>query len=135
MLGCKLERLDPALDTLAARAKTRALKLRITGEVRDRARNGRYAYVHERGVDFAAGLWVVEPAFMLDLVREQLAGDETAPARDEAYFGGAKLDDDELREAAAEDRPAPSTGARPPCRGDPQQPRPRARHPCRADPA
>ena len=47
-------------------------KLRITGDVRDRARNGRYAFVHDRGRDFAAGIWVVDPAFMLDLVHEQL---------------------------------------------------------------
>src|ERR1019366_3451886 len=88
---------------LAARAKSRALKLRITGDVRDRARNGRYAFVHERGRDFAAGIWVVDPAFMLDLVHEQLREVETAPAREEAYFAGARIDDDELRDAAAED--------------------------------
>jgi len=68
VLGCKPERLDAELDTLAARATARALKLHITGEVRDRARNGRYAFVHERGRDFAAGIWVIDPAFMLDLV-------------------------------------------------------------------
>ena len=55
ILGCEPERLDRELDTLAARARTRALKLRITGEIRDRARNGRYAFVHDRGQDFAAG--------------------------------------------------------------------------------
>jgi hypothetical protein len=71
--------------------------------VRDRARNGRYAFVHERGRDFAAGIWVVDPAFMLDLVHEQLREVETAPAREEAYFAGARIDDDELRDAAAED--------------------------------
>ena len=103
ILGCELERLDAELDTLAARAKSRALKLRITGDVRDRARNGRYAFVHERGRDFAAGIWVVDPAFMLDLVHEQLREVETAPAREEAYFAGARIDDDELRDAAAED--------------------------------
>jgi hypothetical protein len=103
ILGCELERLDAELDTLAARAKTRALKLRITGDVRDRARNGRYAFVHERGQDFAAGIWVVDPAFMLDLACEQLREVDTASAREEAYFAGARLDDDELRDAAAED--------------------------------
>ena len=103
VLGCEPERLDGALDTLAARAKSRALKLRITGDVRDRARNGRYAFVHERGRDFAAGIWVVDPAFMLDLAHEQVGEVETAPAREEAYFAGARLDDDELRDAAAED--------------------------------
>jgi hypothetical protein len=103
ILGCELDRLDSELDTLAARAKSRALKLRIAGDVRDRARNGRYAFVHERGQDFAAGIWVVDPAFMLDLVHEQLREVETAPAREEAYFAGARLDDHELRDAAAED--------------------------------
>ena len=103
ILGCELERLDAELDTLTARAKTRAAKLRITGEVRDRARNGRYAFVHERGQDFAAGIWVVDPAFMLDLAHEQLGNGDTGPAREEAYFAGARLDDDDLRDAAAED--------------------------------
>jgi hypothetical protein len=103
ILGCEFERLDAELDTLAARAKSGALKLRITGDVRDRARNGRYAFVHERGRDFAAGIWLVDPAFMLDLVHEQLREVDTPPAREEAYFAGARIDDDELRDAAAED--------------------------------
>jgi hypothetical protein len=81
ILGCELERLDAELDTLATRAKARALKLRITGDVRDRARNGRYAYVHDRGRDFAAGIWVVDPAFLLDLVHEQLGEGDTTPAQ------------------------------------------------------
>jgi len=103
ILGCDLERVDAALDTLAARAKTRAVKLRVTGEVRDRARHGRYAFVHERGQDFAAGIWVVDPAFILDLACERLRDGDDAPACEEAYFAGARLNDDELRDAAVED--------------------------------
>ncbi|MGO9819530.1 MAG: hypothetical protein ACLPTJ_02615 [Solirubrobacteraceae bacterium] len=103
ILGCELERLEAELDTLAVRAKARALKIRITGEVRERARNGRYAFVHERGQDFAAGIWVVDPAFILDLAHEQLGESDTTPAREEAYFAGARLDDNELRDAAADD--------------------------------
>jgi hypothetical protein len=103
VLGCEPERVDGELDTLAARAKTRTLKIRVTGEVRDRARNGRYAFVRDRGQDFAAGIWVVDPAFMLDLAHEQLEESEKTPAREEAYFAGAHVDDDELRDAAAED--------------------------------
>ena len=61
ILGCELQRLDRELDALAARAKARALKVRITTEVRDRARNGRYAYAQDRGRDFAAGIWVIDP--------------------------------------------------------------------------
>ena len=71
--------------------------------MRDCARNGRYAFVHYRGQDFAAGIRVIDPAFMLDLVHEQLGEVETAPAREEAYFAGARIDDDELRDTAAED--------------------------------
>jgi hypothetical protein len=103
ILGCEPERLDAELDTLAGRARSRALKLHITGDVRDRARNGRYAFVHDRGRDFAAGIWVVDPAFMIDLVHEQIQHDEIPPAREDAYFAGTRLDDDELRDAAAED--------------------------------
>ena len=104
ILGCQPERLDPELDTLTARARSRALKVRITGEVRDRARNGRYAFVHDRGQDFAAGIWVVDPVFMLDLVNEQLKDGDTDPACEDAYFAGARIDDDDLRDAAAEDQ-------------------------------
>ena len=103
LLGCEADKLDRGLDTLAARARTRALKVRITSEIRDRARNGRYAFVHDRGQDFAAAIWVVDPAFMIDLVHQELKDDTSAPAREEAYFAGAHLDDDELRDAAAAD--------------------------------
>jgi|GEM_PF-3168793 len=103
ILGCKPDGLDAELDTLTARAKSRALKIRVTGEVRDRARNGRYAFVHDRGQDFAAGIWVVDPAFILDLVHEQLNNDDRTPAHEEAYFAGAGIDDQELHDAAAED--------------------------------
>ena len=48
-------------------------------------------------------IWVVDPAFMIDLVHQELKDDTSAPAREEAYFAGARLDDDELRDAAAED--------------------------------
>ena len=76
ILGCEPDKLDRELDTLAARARTRALKVRITSEIRDRARNGRYAFVHDRGQDFAAGIWVVDPAFMIDLVHQELKDDD-----------------------------------------------------------
>jgi hypothetical protein len=105
ILGCEPDKLEKELDTLAARAKNKALKVRITGAIRDRARTGRYAFVHERGQDFAASMWVIDPIFMLDLVREQLGEDtDGAPAAEHAYFAGAKLSDDEMRDAAAEDQ-------------------------------
>ncbi|MGZ8475752.1 MAG: hypothetical protein ACXWWQ_05965, partial [Candidatus Limnocylindria bacterium] len=92
------------LDALAARARTTALKLRVDGALRARARTGRYAYVHERGADFAAGIWVIDPVFMLDAIRAQLeAGDDTV-AREQSYFAGAGLHDPELRAAGEQDR-------------------------------
>jgi hypothetical protein len=103
LLGCEADQLDRELDTLAAWARVRALKVRITSEIRDRARNGRYAFVNERGQDFATAIWVVDPAFMIDLVHQELKDDTSAPAREEAYFADAHLDDDELRDAAAAD--------------------------------
>jgi hypothetical protein len=104
VLGCRPEKLDSELDTLTARARTKTLKVRVTAELRDRARTGRYAFVHERGQDFAAGIWVVDPVFMLDVIHEQLKDTDAAIAREEPYFAGARLDDDELRDAAHEDQ-------------------------------
>ena len=105
ILACEHDKLDRELDTLTARAKTKALKIKITAETRERARVGRFAYVHQRGQDFADGIWVVNPLFMIDLVREQLADhQDDQPAREEAFFAGAALDDDELRTAGQEDR-------------------------------
>jgi hypothetical protein len=48
------------------------MKIRISGDVRDRAGNGRYALAHDRGQNFAAGIWVIDPAFILDLACDQL---------------------------------------------------------------
>ena len=105
ILACEPGKVDRELDTLTARAKTKALKIKITPETRDRARVGRFAYVHQRGQDFADGIWVVNPLFMIDLVREHLADHhDDQPAREEAFFAGAALDDDDLRTAGQEDR-------------------------------
>src|SRR3954449_6069821 len=103
-LGSAPDKLDAELDTLAARARSQALKLRVDGALRDRAANGRYAWTFDRGRDFAAGVWVIDPVFMLDTARQQLADADGSPARDESYFAGARLDDDDLRDAADDDR-------------------------------
>jgi len=103
-LGCRPDKLDAELDTLTARARSHALKLRVDGALRDRAANGRYAWTFDRGQDFAAGIWVIDPVFMIDTARQQLADADSPPARDERYFAGARLDDGELRDAAEDDR-------------------------------
>src|SRR3954470_2168024 len=72
LLGCAPDKLDRELDALASRARTRALKLHVDAALRDRAANGRYAWTFDRGRDFARGIWVVDPLFLLDTVREQL---------------------------------------------------------------
>ena len=129
LLGCEPGKLETELDALAARAKTNAVKIKITAQIRDRARTGRYAYVHQRGQDFADSIWVIDPVFMIDLAREQLQADsDQTPAREEAYFGTAKLNDEELRDAGAGGRQAPPSRAGPPAPSRTQQPRPRPRH-------
>ena len=105
ILACEPGKLDRELDTLTARAKTKALKIKIIPQTRARARVGRYAYVHDRGQDFADGIWVVNPLFMIDLAHEHLANHhDEQPAREEAFFVGAALDDDDLQAAGQEDR-------------------------------
>jgi hypothetical protein len=103
-LGCKAERLEPELDALATRARSHALKLKVDAPLRDRAAIGRYGWTFDRGPDFAAGIWVIDPVFMLDSVREQLANADGTRAREERYFAGARLDDEDLRNAAEDDR-------------------------------
>ena len=134
ILGCEPANLEKELDTLAARAKNKALKVRITGAIRERARTGRYAFAYDRGPDFAASIWVIDPVFMLDLVREQLGEDtDGAPAAEQAYFGNGEA----LRRGAARRGrrgPEAQSGRAPaPGRGGPQQPRARPRHRRRAD--
>ena len=106
MLGCAPDELDAELDALASpRADAPPRKLRVDDTLRDRARTGRYAYVHDRGADFAAGIWVVDPVFMLDAIREALdrAADDRAAAR-RVLLRRRRLDAPDLRDAAQADR-------------------------------
>ena len=59
-------------STRSPPAGSSALKLRVDGTLRDRAANGRYAWAFDRGQDFAAGIWVIDPVFIIYTVREQL---------------------------------------------------------------
>jgi len=121
ILGWRARAARRRAHTLAARAQSRALKLHITGDVPRPRPHGRYAFVHERGRDFCRRDLVVDPVFMLDSSRALGEGRRHRRAED-AYFAGRPHDDDELRDAAAEDeqRRAQVGPAR---RGDPQQPR------------
>jgi hypothetical protein len=105
ILGCAPDELDTELDALQARAKATHATLRIDGALRARARNGRYAYVHDRGPDFAASIWVIDPVFMLDAVHHTLAHHDDQPvAPDPGYFAGADLHSADLRDAADAER-------------------------------
>jgi hypothetical protein len=102
LLGCQRKELDAELDALQARAKATHAMLRVNTALRERARSGRYAYVHDRGADFAVGIWVVDPVFLLHAIRETVeAAGDTAAAAEPAFFAGAGLDAPDLREASA----------------------------------
>ncbi|MGZ4250464.1 MAG: hypothetical protein ACXVUE_19420 [Solirubrobacteraceae bacterium] len=84
-----------------------------------RRRAGRSGFrTAEASCGNAAGIWVVDPAFMLELVHQQLKDGETTPAREEVYFAGARINDDELRDAAEDEHRRAQP--RPPRRGDPK---------------
>ena len=133
ILGCKHREVDKQLDALAAKAKGRSVKVTITNEVRDRARAGRYAYIHQRGQDFADSIWVVSPLFIIDLCHQQINADSRPghPAR-----GGVLRRREHHRHRAASRRPRrPRTTSRPtqtPGRSRQPQHRPRPR-PARRD--
>ena len=94
--------LDTDLDSLARRAKTTALKLRVDAAMRERAANGRFAWVHRRGADFADGVWVIDPRFLIECAIDAI--DQAAPAsQEEPFFKGAGLQDEEMHAARADD--------------------------------
>jgi hypothetical protein len=103
-MACEERELTKELDALQARAKAGAVKLRVDGALRERASNGRYAWTFERGTDFAAGVWVIDPAFVIEAIHETIGESELTGAVEETYFGAAKLSDDDIRAAAAEDK-------------------------------
>jgi len=105
-LGCDADKLELELQALSARAQRQMFRLDVDRSLRDRAAAGRYAWVHERGADYAAAMWVVAPEFMIAAVHEALAASDsdTAAARDESYFGAADAGDEETEEALANER-------------------------------
>ena len=118
-LGCEPDKLDSELDALAARARSGALKLRVDATLRDRAANGRYGWVFERGQDFAAGIWVIDPVFMIDAVRQQLAD---ARRRDRPRGDLLRRRAPRRRRAARRRRRGPPSGAPPSAPATPRRP-------------
>ena len=103
---------DAELERLSRRAKAVALKIPVDAAMRERAASGRFAWVQERGEDFAAVMWIVDPLFFIDVTRELLVDNTAATAVEERYFQAssatsddmdtAKRDDDRRRAAARE---------------------------------
>lgn len=102
VLDCEPDKVDTELDVLSKRAKSAAVKLRVDGALRERAANGRFAFVAERGRDFADGIWVVDPLFMIEAIHHNVSDDAKA-AREETYFGAANLKDDDIQQARQDD--------------------------------
>ena len=94
---------DSELEVLSKRAKSTALKIAVDEAMRDRAANGRFGWVHRRGEDFADGIWVIDPLFLIDCAHELLAEGAGGHAAEETMFSGAKLQDDEMDAARADD--------------------------------
>ena len=74
-------------STRSPPAGSSAVKLRVDGTLRDRAAKGRNAWTFDRGEDFAAGIWVIDPVFIIYTVRDQLTDADSTPARDERWPG------------------------------------------------
>jgi hypothetical protein len=104
VLECKSDEVEKKLDELAGAAKRKAQMLRVDGLLRDRAANGNYAYVYDRGADLAPSMWIIDPVFTIGLVHEQLKAADATVAQEETYFGSADVNDEESKEAADAER-------------------------------
>ncbi|MGH8735048.1 MAG: ParB/RepB/Spo0J family partition protein, partial [Burkholderiales bacterium] len=67
---------EARLEALSQRARRGALKIRVDTAMRDRAANGRFGWVHRRGADFADGIWIIDPLFLIDCAHQQLLANE-----------------------------------------------------------
>lgn len=90
-LNCEEDDLDKTLAELEDTATKRAVMITIDQIVRDRAINGGYAYVHQRGGDLDDAVWIIDPAFMLSLAHEAVsqAGEQDAHS-EPSYFQTAR---------------------------------------------
>src|SRR5215218_3523464 len=98
---------EARLDALSQQARRAALKIRVDAGMRDRAANGRFGWVHRRGQDFADGIWVIDPLFLIDCAHQQLLTDEAngggRPAAVETFFHAANVTDEDMAAARVDD--------------------------------
>jgi hypothetical protein len=99
--GVEEAKLDAEISKLASRARETAFKLDVTGELRERAAAGNYAWVHHRGADYADAIWVVAPEFVLEAIQDAIGSAKERPAQDESYFGAPRVSDKDTRAAEA----------------------------------
>jgi hypothetical protein len=104
VLGCEADKLDVELQALSARAEAQMFKLDVDGALRDRAASGRYAWVHRRGADYADAMWVIAPEFMIGAIYDAIGDRDGVNAKDESYFGSARVSDEDTRLAVKEDQ-------------------------------
>lgn len=103
----EVEKLDEALDRLAAQAKAKSLTIRVDANMRERARNIGCAWVEAADERFADSIWVVDPTFLLCEVIELVDSDDGEYlGRDERFFGGGKVETDDMKAAEEEARQA-----------------------------
>jgi hypothetical protein len=95
---------EQKLDALSRKARDSALMIRVDSRMRERAANVRCAYVASRGVDYADGIWVVDPVFLIECAFDELQRDDLpqAAAGEDSFFKSAGVKDDEMQAAKAE---------------------------------
>ena len=93
---------EQKLDALSRKARDSALMIRVDSRMRERAANVRCAYVASRGVDYADGIWVVDPVFLIECAFDELQRDDlpAAAAGEDSFFRSGAVKDDEMQAAA-----------------------------------
>lgn len=104
VLGVGIAEVPDKLAKMTGDAHGGMLRTVVNAHVRDRAANGSFAWVHERGEDFADAVWLVDPMFMIDLIAQQMRDQEIEQIDDDAgMFSGDDTNDEDMRRARAEE--------------------------------
>jgi hypothetical protein len=101
--GCEPDKLEGELQALSARAAQQTFRLDVDSGVRERAAAGRYAWVQDRGLDYAAAMWVIAPEFMIAAIYEAIGDGRHMAGRDESYFGASSISDEDVENAEKEE--------------------------------
>jgi hypothetical protein len=104
-LKCERNKLDGKLRALVKAARDAGLTFTVDQQLRDRARNGNFALAHDRGRDFAATIWIVDPAFTISVIHEQIEAisKTDGPAREAPAYFKTSGSDAQTKKARKED--------------------------------